>query len=238
MSFVAGLAVCLALLVVYARTRHAPRSRRFAWIGMVLAGCAVGCFASAPFLDARPLVERLGWGIVSAATGIAHACAFNLVPLPPQRTKLRMLLVPVGLWAGGAGSFAILAQHQPPWIDLLALALALPVAATWACVPFATRRPARISLGGKEVPCLRFNCPRCGTVVDWPSGVWPCTDCGLFLKLDLPADSRSPASRPDDDAGAVRLDCPQCGAGRVATRGASSCAACGTSLSMHWNMHR
>ena len=238
MSSVAGLAVCLALLVVYARTRQAPRSRRFAWLGMVLAGCAVGCFASAPFLEARPVVERLGWGIVAAAAGIAHACAFNLVPLPPHRTKLRLVLVPLGLWAGGAGSFAILTQHQHAWIDLLALALALPVAAAWACVPFATRAPAQMALGGRAVSCLRFNCPRCGTVVDWPQGVWPCTDCGLFLKLDLPADPQAPAHRLDDAAGVVQLSCPQCGTARAASRGRSDCASCGASLSVHWNMHR
>jgi hypothetical protein len=128
MTMAAGLAVAAALLWVYLRTRSAPRSTRFAWIGLILVGCAVGCFVAAPWLEARPVVERLGWGILAAATGLAHACAFNLVPLPHNRTRLRMILVPLGMWAGGAGSFAILTQHQHPWMDLVALALTLPVA--------------------------------------------------------------------------------------------------------------
>jgi len=238
MTMAAGLAVAAALLWVYLRTRSAPRSTRFAWIGLILVGCAVGCFVAAPWVEARPVVERLGWGILAAATGLAHACAFNLVPLPHNRTRLRMILVPLGMWAGGAGSFAILTQHQHPWMDLVALALTLPVAAAWACVPFLARAPTHVQMGATPVPALRFCCPRCGTVVDWGRGVWPCTDCGLFLKIDVPADAHSASSKPDDPAGAVHLHCPACHTPRIATRGRSECAQCKATLSLHWNMHR
>jgi hypothetical protein len=238
MASLLGSCAALLLLAVFARTRHAPRSRRFAWLGMVLVGCCLGSFAMAPFLDARPVVERLGFGILAAAAGLGHACAFNLVPLPHRRTRLRMWLVPLGMWAGGAGSFAILTQHQHAWADIVALAMSLPVLAAWACMPILAKRPSHVQLGERPVPALRFACPRCGTVVDWGRGVWPCTDCGLFLKLDVPADAAALSSKLDDPAGVVRLECPSCGTRRAAGRGRSDCAKCQASLSLHWNMHR
>src|SRR5207247_10945092 len=117
-----------------------------------------------------------------------HAVAFSLVPLPPRRVWLRMLIVPLGLWTGTFAAFWFVLPQASRGLEALLLVLGSTTLTSWVLLPFWVRNRGWVQHGSRRFPSVRFPCPRCGTRVDWGQGVASCTDCGLFIHLLWPAD--------------------------------------------------
>lgn len=234
------LALVVAILLSGLRAR---RSRRLALLGLVPAGAALGAFLWGWLNPEAELVLRIAMGLAALSLGLAHAVAASLVALPPRRVWLRMTFVPVGLWAGTLAGLWLVMPVPGPVLEVCFGALAAIALGGWIALALGGRERGYVVRDGKRIPSVRFPCPRCGTRVDWTSGVGACTDCGLFMHLLWPADElqalRAEArttARPLD-GGAVRFACPRCARVSSWTPGDGACAACGLKLSLHWNVH-
>lgn len=250
------LAACVAVLVV---GLSAPRTRRLAMIGLVGAGTAAG-FAIAALARGGTRAHDVAAGLAAITAGLAHGVGFSLVPLPAGRTSWRFVLVPLGMWCGTFASIWFFYGYAGLEYVIPTLVLAAATVASWVALPFFARRRTHVTVAGRAVACVRFACPRCGTRVDFARGIMPCTDCGLFLRLDWSetrADGAahdssvggSDRSRPDDRSGAavpvsadttslgVRFDCPGCGRNARWPRGETPCPSCGRRIALHWNVH-
>lgn len=240
---IAGILLIAALLWIFVLGSKAARTRKLAMMGMVPAGCSLGAFAWSAFHPGVELVVHIAQAFIALAAGFAHAIAFSLIALPPRKVWLRLVFVQIGLWAC---TFAALWFALPQRELSLEIALALLgslTISTWLSMPFYTRDRGWMQRGNKRMPSVRFACPRCGTRVDWGTGVGACTDCGLFMHLQWPADelqkkrAETATAAEPRPARTVRFACPACERASDWPRGDNTCCACGLKLSIHWNVH-
>jgi len=231
----------LATVLVFVIGLRAARTRVISVCGLASVGCAIGASGFWAASGASELTTRVALSTLSIAGGLAHGVVFSIAALPKGKTWTRLLLVPLGMWTGTftAMWFAVpIGNAVLGWILLL---LASGTLTTWCLLPFWTRERGFVVQGREQIPSVRFPCPRCGTRVDWPRGVMGCTDCGLFVHLQWPADElhadpgHPVVLRP---VRSVRFGCPECGVDREWPCGDSACTACGLKVSMHWNVHR
>ncbi len=236
----------IALAAIFYVGLRAARTRILSLCGFASVGVALGAtgwWATSGVFSSglTELATRIAFSTLSIAAGIAHGVVFSITALPAARTWTRMLLVPLGMWTGTfiAMWFAIpLGGAVLGWLIVL---LASGTLTTWCLLPFWSRERGFIVQGARRIPTVRFPCPRCGTRVDWARGVASCTDCGLFVHMDWPADDLYAAEghpvvlQPRRSA---HFDCPECGRDNDWPCGDSACSQCGLKLSLHWNVHR
>ncbi len=231
----------LVLVGVLVMGLRAARTRVLALWGLIPTGCTLGASTWALVSGPSDLAVRITLAMVSMAAGIAHGVVFSIVALPRTRTWLRMVCVPLGMWTGTFAAMWFTIPYESDLIRWLLLPLGSGTITVWILLPFWSRNRGFVRTGKRLLPSVRFSCPRCGTRVDWNQGVAACTDCGLFLHIQWPADElHAEEGHPAvaTPARSVRFDCPECGEKREWPCGDSECGSCGLKVSMHWNVHR
>jgi hypothetical protein len=235
----AGVAFVLLLAWVFVIGLRAMRTKKLAMIGMVPAGCSLGAFAWSLFAPEVDLAMRVATGTAAIAAGVAHGVWFSLVPLPPRRVWLRIVLVPIGMWFGTFASLWFVLPYQGNTLKVFVAVLGSATLTAWALLPFLARNRGFVDSGSHKLPSVRFPCPRCGTRVDWGLGIAACTDCGLFLHIFWPADElQKHATAGVSPPRSVRFACPSCGVNAEWQCGDGACASCGLKLTLHWNVHK
>ena len=242
-SVLIGIAVLLIALAIFVRGLRARRTRHLSMLGMVPAGCAAGAFAWVLLHPDERDLPRIAEALTALSVGLAHAVAVSRVPLPAERVWLRMVYVPVGLWAGTLAALWLVSAERSTVLEVMLGVLAAMTLTAWVLLPIQSRERGFVVRGQDVTPSVRFACPRCGTRVDWPRGVAACTDCGLFVHLHWPADElqkrHAEEGKAAIDAGArsLRFGCPACRAVGTWHVGDNACANCKLKLTLHWNEH-
>jgi len=236
-----GMLVAAVALRVFLHGLSAMRTRKLAILGLVPAACSFGAFAWTAF-DPRPeILARIAPALGAISAGLAHAVTFSLVALPPRKVWLRMILVPLGLWAGTfAALWLVVPQHNLTHKAILLLLLAGTIT-SWILVPLYSKNRGFVQHGSRKFPSVRFPCPRCGTRVDWGQGLACCTDCGLFIHLLWPADELQKKGEGSEAtirrrSRAVAFPCPACQVPVEWIQGDNACPNCKLKLSMHWSL--
>lgn len=237
MNVVVGLAVLALSLAVLVVGLRAPRTRILAMIGLVPAGCALGAFAWSFAAVDPAFATRLGAGLTAITAGIAHGVGFSILPLPARRATWRFVLVPLGMWCGTFASIWFFFDYRGIGLVIPLGVLATAVVASWVAAPFLARERGTVESGSRLVPSVRFPCPRCGTRVDWANGIWACTDCGLFVRVQWPAPPEAASEPVPEVPRGVRFACPQCGRRHDWPCGVDACPACRLTIAVHWNVH-
>ncbi len=240
---IAGSVLIAVSLWVFVLGLRAARTRKLAILGLMPASCSLGAFVWTALGQELDIVVRTAQGLTALTIGLAQAVGFSLVALPAERVWLRMVFVPVVLWAGTfAALWFVLPEHGVGLQIALAVFGALTLTA-WIMLPFYGKDRGFVERNNRRLPSVRFACPRCGTRVDWTQGVAACTDCGLFMHLHWPADEAQ-AKRAEDAVAppppverAVRFACPACNEVEEWPRGDNACSHCGLKLSIYWNTH-
>ncbi len=232
-----GMPAIAGMLWIFVSGLSAPRTKKLAIFGMVPAGSAFGALLWSALNPEVPLVARFAASLAAIAGGIAHAVWVSTLALPRQKVWLRLLFVPMGLWAGATLSLWFVLPESGVILEACLLLLLAATLCSWFLLPWYSRRPEFIQLGARKLACVRFACPRCGTRVDWAQGIFACTDCGLFLHVDWPAHERE--SRPVQILAerSIKFECPGCGKAREWKRGEDQCEGCGLKVELHWNEH-
>ncbi len=232
-----GIPAIAGMLWIFVSGMAAPRTKKLAIFGMVPAGCAFGALLWSAINPEVELVARFAASLAAIAGGAAHAVWVSTLALPRQRVWLRLLFVPMGLWAGATLSLWFVLPTRGAILEVCLLLLLSATVTSWVLLPWYGRRPKVIALGARKLPCVRFACPRCGTRVDWAQGIFACTDCGLFLHVDWPAHEREDRPAQVLAERSVRFACPGCGKPREWKRGEDQCEGCGLKVELHWNEH-
>lgn len=247
-------ALCgLALAVVFVVGVRAARTRVLSMCGFASVGCALGATgwwasvgggAPATWLatpSAGEVATRVAFATLSIAAGLAHGVVFSIAALPAAKTWTRLVLVPLGMWTGTFAAMWFAVPFAGAFLGWVIVLLASGTLTAWCILPFWSRERGFVLQGVRRIPTVRFPCPRCGTRVDWARGVASCTDCGLFVHMDWPADELHAAEGHPvvlKPRRSVHFACPECGRENDWPCGDSACGACGLKLSMHWNVHR
>jgi hypothetical protein len=243
---VVGLLVLGVVLAIFVHGVRARRTRQLAMLGMVPAGAAAGAFAWTALNPDVEIVLRIAQALTALSIGLAHAVLVSRVPLPAERVWLRMIYVPVGLWAGTLAALWLWTPGRSVGLEIALGVLAALTLTSWILLAIQSRERGFVVRGQDVTPSVRFACPRCGTRVDWPRGVAACTDCGLFVHLHWPADelqarhAADPAKAKALEAAperSLRFACPACRQLDTWKVGDDKCTWCGLKLSMHWNVH-
>lgn len=235
-----GIAVVVLAALILVVGLRAPRTRKLALVGLVPAGSAFGAFAWSLFTAQPETSLRIASGLAAIAGGLAHGVWFSITALSSKRVWLRMILTPLGMWCGTFASLWFLWHEAGDSVRAPLVILSAATLLSWLALPLLSRNRGFVVSGSRHVPSVRFPCPRCGTRVDWGQGIAACTDCGLFLHIDWPADRMHALERErrtETEPRTVRFACPECHAVADWPRGDVACARCGLKLSLHWNEH-
>jgi predicted RNA-binding Zn-ribbon protein involved in translation (DUF1610 family) len=232
-----GIPAIAVMLWIFVTGLSAPRTRKLALFGMVPAGCAFGALLWSALNPEVALVARFAASLAAIAGGTAHAVWVSILALPRNKVWLRLLFVPMGLWAGATLSLWFVLPASGIVLEVCLLILLSATVTSWFLLPWYGRRPEYVALGSRKLPCVRFACPRCGTRVDWAHGIFACTDCGLFLHVEWPAPERESRPAAVLAVKSVKFACPGCGKAREWKRGEDQCEHCGLKVELHWNEH-
>jgi hypothetical protein len=95
-----GIPAIAGMLWIFVSGLAAPRTKKLAIFGMIPAGCAFGALLWSAINPEVELVARFAASLAAIAGGAAHAVWVSTLALPRQRVWMRLLFVPMGLWAG------------------------------------------------------------------------------------------------------------------------------------------
>ena len=162
LQVVLGVPAIAGMLWIFVSGLSAPRTRKLAIFGMIPAGCAFGALLWSALNPEVELVARFAASLAAIAGGSAHAVWVSTLALPRQKVWLRLLFVPMGLWAGATLSLWFVLPESGVILEACLLLLLAATLCSWFLLPWYSRRPEFIQLGARKLACVRFACPRCG----------------------------------------------------------------------------